>query len=118
MAARHVLEGDGNTYKVVCHVATPLGNNAVGNAWSAVIVAAGINKSILPVGNGLGEITTAENNQITAGTLLEVVLNIKVPNIGTLVQKQAALNNGTANGVAEELAKLQATYNFYGYTNG
>ena len=117
MAQIHVLDGDGQNYRVVAHATTPAGNNAVGNAWSAVLVAAGRNTTIMPTGNGLGQISAAEAASVAAGTTIEWVFTVPIPISGSNANKAAALNASVATLIADGLAQLAAKYNYFGYTN-
>jgi hypothetical protein len=72
MAKIHVLAGgSNNVYTVVVHAPTPAGSNAAGVLWSDALKNSGRAKSILTVGNGPGQITQAEMNQVTSGSLIE-----------------------------------------------
>jgi hypothetical protein len=118
MAALHVLEGDGIRFKVVAHTAVPAGNNTAGNSWKSCLIAAGMNTTILPEGTGVGQITTAEKNQIIAGDVIEMVFTVEVPTVGTNPNKLAAVQNAVAKMQTDYFAALSDKFRFYGYTNG
>jgi hypothetical protein len=68
----HVLEGGSNNlYQVVVHTPAPTGNNAAGVAWGVAIANSGHAVSVMPVGNGPGQIAQAELNQVQAGSVIE-----------------------------------------------
>lgn len=118
MAALHVLEGDGIRYRVVAHTNTPNGNNSANNSWKNCILSAGLNTTVLSEGTGVGQITTAEKNQVVAGDVLEMVFTVDIPTVGTTNNKLAAVQNAVAKMQADYLAQLQERFRFYGYTNG
>lgn len=74
MAKVHVLEGSGaspGTFRVIVHVATPVGNNSAGTSWATALVNTKRNFTRMVVGVGPGQITTAERDQVVAGTMME-----------------------------------------------
>lgn len=73
MPSTYVLSGDpdSNVYTMVVHTATPVGNNSAGFAWSACLVSAGLNKTMLTVGTGPAQISQADADAIAAGTMAE-----------------------------------------------
>lgn len=118
MAALHVLEGDGIRFRVVAHAAVPAGNNTAGNSWKSCLIASGMNTTILPEGAGVGQITTAEKNQIIAGDVIEMVFSVDIPTVGTNGNKLAIVQAAVAKMRADYLAALASKFSFYGYTNG
>jgi hypothetical protein len=114
MAKIHVLDSDGNgVYRVVLHTPVAGGNNSAGHAWTDVVVAAGLNTSILPEGTGIGEISTAELADITAGNVLEIVSSINAESGGATAGSLTALANQI---IADRTAQLAQKYKFFGYT--
>lgn len=72
MSKIHVLQGAGpNLYQVVIHAPAPVGNNDAGVSWATAISNSGHNTSVMPVGNGPGQISQAELNQIQSGSVIE-----------------------------------------------
>src|SRR5690349_20634272 len=72
MSKLHILQQTApNTYNVVVHAPMPAGNNDANITWAAAVAGAGLAVSVLPIGNGPGQITQSEMNQITSGTLIE-----------------------------------------------
>lgn len=72
----HVLTGreDGNSYSVVFHIPIPNTNNRVAVNYRTALVNSGIGgTTVLPEGNGAGQITSAEKAQVVAGELYEHV---------------------------------------------
>lgn len=76
MAFVHVLSSGGvPNYELITHAAIPSGNNSVGTPWKTCWLAsfgAGKPSSWLLVGNGPGQISQTESNQISSGDLLEL----------------------------------------------
>lgn len=118
MAALHVLEGDGIRFRVVVHTAVPVGNNTAGNSWKNCLISAGMNTTVLTEGVGVGQITTAERNQIIAGDVIEMVFTVDVPTVGTNGNKLAIVQAAVAKMQADYLAQLTNRFQFFGYTNG
>lgn len=72
MSRLHILQQTGNNvYNVVVHATTPAGNNSAGVLISDAIKNAGLAVTSMTVGNGPGQIATAEANQVSAGTVIE-----------------------------------------------
>lgn len=118
MAALHILEGDGQNYRVVVHHATPTGNNANGTSLKNCVLAAGLNTTVMSEGAGLGQITPAEKSQIVAGDILEMVFTIQIPTTGTGANKLAYVQAAVASKRTDYLAQLAERLNYFGYTNG
>lgn len=72
MARLHILTGsyDG-IYDVVVHSVVPAGNNSAGVSWQTALSNSGLNTSRMPTGNGPGQISSSEANQVAAGSVLE-----------------------------------------------
>ncbi len=118
MAALHVLDGDGIRFRVVAHATVPPGDNTAGKSWKSCLIAAGMNTTILAEGSGVGQITTAERNQIIAGDVIEMVFTVEIPTVGTNGNKLAIVQAAIAKMQADYLAQLGNKFQFYGYTNG
>lgn len=72
MSRMHILEkGGGNVYTVVVHAPMPAGNNLAGVSWATASVNAGLQQSSMALGNGPGQISNSENNDVANGTLIE-----------------------------------------------
>ncbi len=72
MSKIHILQGAGpGQYQAVVHAAVPAGTNAAGVVWSDAIKNSGMGTTVLVVGNGPGQISQSEANQIAAGTVIE-----------------------------------------------
>lgn len=116
MSAIHILDSDGNgNYRAVLHTATPGTNNSAGLSWSAVIVAAGLNTTVLTEGNGIGQITTTEKTAVTAGTTMEVVVSLPVESNAATGASIDALALAAVNAAK---AALQTRYKYFGFTRG
>lgn len=116
MSKIHVLAGNGGTYTMVIHTATPVGVNVVSNSWKACLLAAGIAKtSTMVVGTGIGLITSSEAASVLAGDTLE--FNATLPaefngNTPTSTQLTAFADSF----ISAEFSRLQVALKFYGYT--
>ncbi len=116
MSNIHVLEKNGNSYRLAYHIAIPAANNGAGISYQTAIVNSGLSSpSVLKSGDGTaGTINATETSQIAAGSLVEVVANVAVSagltggQIITLLQ-----NDYTANS-AVLLNDLQAKLIQYG----
>lgn len=116
MAQIHILGGGNNTYQIVVHATTPVGTNDAGVLWTEAIKNSGKAKSILTVGNGAGQITNNEMNQVTAGTIVEATTIWQDDPLWTQAQRDADLSLRAAQAVAEVIANLQAELKFFGKT--
>lgn len=73
MSRLHIMTGDANNvFTVVCHAPTPVGNNSAGVAWNTAIANALKPVTHMTIGNGSGQIATAEANQVASGDVMEV----------------------------------------------
>jgi|SRR6185369_1201665 hypothetical protein len=116
MANIHVLSGNGGIYRAVMHTQTPAGNNAVGVSWVNAIVNSGMNKTVMTEGAGAGQITTAEKNQILAGTVIEAVTVWQDDPTWTTQQRLDDFTLRTQQAVADRLAQLGDQLKYFGYT--
>lgn len=66
------MTGNGtNTFTVVAHAPTPAGNNSAGVSWVTAL-ANGIKPvTRMTIGNGSGQITSAEAADVAAGNVIE-----------------------------------------------
>lgn len=117
MARMHILRGGApDTYQVVVHAPTPAGNNSAGVAWSTALQNSGLAKSALTVGNGAGQITNAENNQVTAGTVIEAQVVWQDDPAWTNQQRLDDLNARAALAVDQQTAEYGRILKYFGYT--
>ena len=117
MAKIHVLRGNGpNVYAVAIHVNTPAGNNLAGVPWSTAIVNSGRNHTEMTIGTGSGQISQAEVDQITAGTLIEAVLMWGDDPAWTNPQRLADLDLRATQLAAETVARIQQELKYFGFT--
>jgi len=73
MAKVHILGAAGrNAFRAVLHGPAPTGSNAAGIPWSDCIIRAGLNASRLSVGDGPGQISQKEADDIASGLVIEV----------------------------------------------
>lgn len=121
MANIHVIAGIPGTVRLVMHIATPNGNNAIGLPYSTAFLR-GIRKgsSVLPEGDGTGAtITTAELAELAAGTKFEVVkdfvLGVDFETLSS--QLKSARVAAEYDRVAPlEQADISARLKYFGYT--
>jgi len=80
MSKIHVLKSDNNqSYEIVIHFDTPIGNNIVGLSWKACGLESGmIGTTILEVGTAPSNITQVEYDSIIAGDTVEIIKNVTV----------------------------------------
>jgi hypothetical protein len=113
----HVLEGStNNIYSVVVHAPTPAGNNAAGVSWTVAIANSGHAVSSLPVGNGPGQISQSELNQVQSGALIEAALQWQDVPSWTQAERDADLDLRANQAVTAILSDYQARLNLYGMT--
>jgi len=77
MSDMHGLEGNGSTYRVVMHFASPIGNNLAGVSWVDSLKGSGAT-TVLVEGTDSWEITTIEKATIEAGGIVERVVSVDV----------------------------------------
>lgn len=117
MSKIHILTGNGgNLFTAVVHSPTPVGNNSAGVSWATAIQNSGMATTILPVGNGAGQNTQSEANQIAAGTVFETVVPYEDDPNRTNAERLADLDLRASQAVAEQQAGLQAKLKFFGLT--
>ena len=117
----HILAGggtDGRSYSIVLHSTVPGGNNSAGVAWSAAVIGAGKNVSIMKSGTDPGQIDPTELAQIQAGTTIEVVGIWQDDPTWTNPQRTADLDLRSQQMLDEGTARIQAALKFFGFTRG
>lgn len=117
MSHIHVLaESNGNVYTVVVHIATPAGNNSAGVLWSDAVKNSGRNVSVLAIGTGPGQITTAEMASVTNGLTLEAVVQWQDDPTWNDTQRVANLNLVATQLTDELLARYGRELKYFGFT--
>lgn len=118
MSRMHILSSAGlNLYNVVVHAPVPAGNNTAGVSWKTAIANSGIQPaSVLPTGNGPGQITTAEANQVTGGDLIEAPFQWGDDPAWDNPTRIADLNTRAGQAVAEVTARFRDQLKYFGYT--
>lgn len=117
MARMHILRQTSlNTYEIVVHATTPAGNNLAGVAWSTAISNSGPPASTMTVGNGPGQISTSENNQVANGSVIEVGYIWQDDPNWNDTQRAADLKLRAQQAVAEAVTNLQARLRWFGRT--
>lgn len=118
MSKVHVLTQEGGMTRVLYHVTTPAGSNSAGVTWVDAVKNSGVYGllSKMPTGNTPGAITTAEANQLAAGSVIEFEGEYPVPdNITTAQANQLADENHAAK-VTEVTPQIQTKLKFFGFT--
>ena len=116
MARIHVLTGGNNLYQVVVHETTPAGNNSAGVSWATAAKNAGFAVTVMSEGNGPGQISTAEKNQVESGALLEGVFSFQDDPNYTPAQRNAALDQVANQTIAELVALRSGQLKWFGAT--
>lgn len=115
MSRIHVLEESGvNTYRIVVHAPVPAGNNSAGVAWSTALSNSGIAGTQMTVGNGPGQISQAESNDVNGGTVIEATFSFTDdPNLSA-AERNARLDFEATKLVAETQVELQRRLKYFG----
>lgn len=111
----HVLDGDENgIFRVIVHAPVPAGNNSAGVSWADAIKNSGRAVTALTVGNGAGQITSTEANQIAAGTLVEATASVAIYPGMTPQEIADRLNFEATQAVALLQASLSKQLKYFG----
>lgn len=117
MARLHILTGSAdNTYSVVCHSPTPAGTNSAGVPWNTAVANALKPKTVLTIGNGAGQISTAESNQVASGDVLEVTFQFTDNPAWDSTTRTAQLNLIAADAVSRTQTENAAKLKWFGAT--
>lgn len=120
MAYVHVLVGGDSGGSGVVHFAMPTGNNAMGVPWKTCYqfsLGGRIPTSkITVVGNGLGQITQQELNQIQSSDVVEVDFTYGVDPDMTDEQKLGNIDIYAGRVVEDFKVGLMENYKYYGLT--
>jgi hypothetical protein len=120
MAHIHVLDNaGGDNFNALVHIAVPAGNNSVGVSWKTCWLAslgAAAPASKLLVGNGPGQISQAESNQISGGDLMEFDFQFTDDPNSTQATRDANIDAVALSVQTQRLADLRSRFKFYGYT--
>lgn len=115
MSRLHILEQVGvNLYNVVVHAPSPAGTNSAGVLWATAIQNAGLAVTQMTVGNGPGQITQAEANQIANGSVIEAPFQWGDDPNWNDMERTADLDVRAAQAVAEVAADLQRRLKYFG----
>lgn len=106
---------DKGATRVILHTPMPVGTNSVGQTWQTCWLAAGRNTTSMTVGTGLGKISSAEDANILAGSVIEISGSVLIE---VVVAGATAVNTFVDNLINEELARLARELAYYGWTNG
>ena len=117
MARIHVLSGGtNNVYQAVVHANTPAGNNSAGTPWADAIKNSGRATTVMEIGNGPGQISQSESNNIAAGTVIEGTFAWGDDPAWTTQQRVSDLNLRASQLVTELLDQYQRELRFFGAT--
>jgi len=115
MARLHIREQTGpNIYNVIVHSPTPAGNNSAGVAWVAANLASNVSVTQMSIGNGVGQITNAEANQVAAGTVMETAFQWGDDPAWTNAERLADLEIRAAQAVNDAVMTMQARLKQFG----
>jgi len=115
MSRLHILTGGGNnTYNVVVHSPTPAGNNSAGVPWSDALKNSGGAATNMPFGNGPGQITNTEANNVTSGTVFETGFLWQDNPAWTNQERQNDLTIRAAQAVQAAQDDFQTRLKFFG----
>lgn len=117
MSKIHVLEGGINgIYQAVVHVATPVGNNEASVSWADAIKNSGRAQTVMTVGNGSGQITSNEANQVNNGAIIEGVFSWQDDPSWTVAQRIADLDVRAQQMADDLLRRYEAELRYFGFT--
>lgn len=119
MPRMHIMEQVNpgqNLYSVIVHAPAPAGNNSANVPWATAIVNAGLAVSQMTVGNGAGQITQSEQNQVAAGSVIEAAFLWGDDPSWDNATRLADLNTRAGQAVAEITSNLQARLKQFGRT--
>jgi hypothetical protein len=117
MARLHLLQQNSHTmYSAVAHAPTPAGSNLAGVLWTDCLKNAGPPVSVLSVGNGAGQITQSESNQVAAGTLVEAQFPWQDDPAWTTQQRTADLAVRAQQSIDTAISDMQDRFRLYGMT--
>lgn len=109
---------DGATISAEFHYATPVGNNAVGIAWTAALANSGLNKSAMTVGSGPGQLSTSDSALVASGALRALPYTFQIIGLSGMSAgaKQAAVTAVYNAAIAADQTQLETILNYFGYT--
>lgn len=120
MARVHVLDSSGSNTRLVFHIAIPsTGNNSIGVQWRTAVkfgVGPFPRASSMVVGTDPGQITSAENVQISNGEVVEYVETVYVPEGMNTAAANAFLDLLHADRTTTLLANLQKDLRYFSFT--
>ncbi len=116
MSRLHVLNLTGsNTYRVIVHATTPVGNNSAGISWATALQNSGLAGSRMTIGTGPGQILQAEADQVTAGTVIEAPFYWQDNPAWDNTTRQNDLNARATEAVNNVLADYAARLKYFGF---
>lgn len=118
MADMHVLDGDGQRWRVAMHFPVPDANNAVGVNYRTALVNSGLGgTTVMAEGTDPGEINATEKADVQSGAVFEYIASFLVESGGTsnaqLRDSLRQFYTTEKNGI---LTRLQDRLRYYGHT--
>lgn len=115
MSRLHILANK----QCALHEPVPAGNNAAGVPWRTALINSGMGgTSVMTVGNGAGQISSAEMAQIASGELREVVFTFENNPAWTAAQRNAAMDAQIDNVSRETQTDMVQSLRMFGATRG
>lgn len=115
MSRIHIQTGSAsNRFEAVCHAPTPAGNNAAAVPWKTAIANSGPPVTSMVIGNGAGQISTAEANQVAGGDVIEVRFQFDDNPLDDSATRSANLNAIASDAVARAISEMQARLKYFG----
>jgi hypothetical protein len=121
MPTVHTLTATGSdSYDAVAHFPMPVGNNAAGVPWKTCYIASfqgqPITSRLKIVGNGPGQITQQELNQITNGDVIEITFNYGFDQSWPDAQKLANIDIYSSRAINDYKDYFAELFKYYGFT--
>lgn len=115
MSRLHIMTSNGgNTFTVVCHSPTPTGNNSAGVSWVTAISNGLKPVTRMTIGNGFGQIATAEANDVAAGNVIETSFEFNDDPNWSAPTRSTQLNLIASDAVTRTQNELAAKLKWFG----
>lgn len=115
MSRLHIQAGDGgNRFNVICHAPTPVGNNAAGVSWATAIKNSSAPVTSMTIGNGPGQISTAESNDVANGAVIEVSFPLDDDPTWDAAARTANINAVAIDAMIRTVVLMQARLKYFG----
>lgn len=104
----------GNTFNVVCHSPTPAGNNSAGTSWVNALKNGIKPVTSMSIGNGSGQISSAEATDVAAGNVIEASFQFDDDPTWDAGTRTAQLNAIASDAVTRVQTELGAKLKWFG----